>query len=600
MTEQEAIAYIENYGWSATRLGLGRTRALLAGLGNPQKKLKFIHVAGSNGKGSACAMFDAVLRAAGYRTGLYTSPYIQRFNERIRVNGTDIPGSRLAELTERVMQVAEKMDDHPSQFELVTGLALLYYYEEKCDIVVLEVGMGGALDSTNAIDAPELAVITNIGLEHTEYLGSTLQEIAETKAGIIKPGCSCVCYDGAPEAMEVVRRICEELEVPLTCSDFSGLIPLDCSLYGQRFLWKDAEYRLSLPGPHQLHNAALVLTGIEALRKRGWRIPDSAVHSGLENVSWPARLEVLSREPVFILDGGHNPQCAEALACSLDLLLPGRQVIFLAGVLADKEYDLIMKMLLPYAKEFICVTPDNPRRLTGRELADYLTGLGAEASACDSIEEGVLTALQRSGGSVPVVTFGSLYLAGTVRTCFRRQYRSWLRKRCIAARDALTPGERQTFSETICRRIAESDAFRNAETVMVYRSVRGEVSLDPLLRHPDASGKRFCFPLCAGTELMPMIPGGWKAGAFGIPEPDPETSEKISPEEIGLVICPGTVFDARCSRIGMGGGFYDRFLPACKNAVIVMAAFEVQKASRIPVGEWDVPMDAVYTEEMIY
>ena len=299
MTENEAVAYIENYGWSTTRLGLARTRELLAKLGNPQKRLRFIHVAGSNGKGSACAMFDAILSAAGYQTGLYTSPYIEEFSERIRVDGENIPGEALAKITERVKAIADAMADHPSQFELVTAIGMVYFLERDCDVVVLEVGMGGALDSTNAIDAPELAVIANIGLEHTEYLGDTLEKIAATKAGIIKPGCACVCYDGAPEVTHVLRDVCAEKGVRLTRVDYANLKPLAQSLEGQDFAWKGQPYRLNLIGEHQLHNAALVLTGVEALRARGWNIPDAAVLGGLQTVTWPARLEVLNRSPLL-------------------------------------------------------------------------------------------------------------------------------------------------------------------------------------------------------------------------------------------------------------------------------------------------------------
>ena len=417
MTEREAIAYIEDQGWSATRLGLGRTRTLLAALGDPQKRLKFVHVAGSNGKGSACAMFDAILRAAGYKTGLYISPYIQTFHERMQVGGANIPGEKLAALTERVRAVAEGMEDHPSEFELVTAIAMQYFYEEGCDIVVLEVGMGGALDSTNAIDAPELAVITNIGLEHTEYLGDTIEAIAETKAGIIKPGCACVCYDGAPEASATVRAVCERRGVPLTPVDFSRLKPMDASLDGQRFAWDGREYSLALLGPHQLHNAALVLTGIGALRERGWEIPEEAVARGLGKVVWPARLEVLNRAPLFLLDGGHNPQCAEALANALDALLPGEKFVFLTGVLSDKDYPAILSRLLPYAREFVCVTPDSPRALEASALAAYLRDMGAQATACGTVPAGVAEALARAGEG-GVVAFGSLYLAGAVRTAF--------------------------------------------------------------------------------------------------------------------------------------------------------------------------------------
>ncbi len=422
MTEKEAIQYIEAYTWSTTKLGLERTKALLQGLGDPQKKLKFIHVAGSNGKGSTCAMLDAILRAAGYRTGLYISPYIQDFCERMQVNGENIPGETLAALTERVKVIADAMEDHPSQFELVTAIAMEYFYEAKCDIVVLEVGMGGALDSTNAIDAPEVAVITNIGLEHTEYLGDTLEKIAATKAGIIKPGCSAVCYDGAPEVTEVIRGVCEKLGVPLRCNDFSRLTPLSETLDGQEITWDGRPYRLALLGRHQLHNTATVMETVDSLRERGWEIPDEAVRTGLASVKWPARLEVLGRDPLFLLDGGHNPQCAEALCASLDTLLGGKKAIFIIGVLADKDYPQIMSLVMPYAEKFFCLTPHSSRALTAEHLAEYLQEQGAQAVACHDIETAIRTARDAAGEDGAVVSFGSLYLAGGVRTAYQTLY----------------------------------------------------------------------------------------------------------------------------------------------------------------------------------
>ncbi|MBQ9458437.1 MAG: bifunctional folylpolyglutamate synthase/dihydrofolate synthase [Oscillospiraceae bacterium] len=420
MTPQEAIDYIEHYGWSTTRLGLERTRELLHRLGDPHKPLKFIHVAGSNGKGSTCAMLDAILRAAGYRTGLYTSPYIQDFCERIRVDGENIPGEALAAVTERVRAAAEAMDDHPSQFELVTAAAMVYFAERRCDIVVLEVGMGGALDSTNVIDCPEAAVITNIGLEHTEYLGKTIAAIAETKAGIIKPGCRAVCYDGAEEATAVVRRVCAEKNVPLRFADYRKVTPLDETLDGQRFLWDGAEYRLALLGEHQLHNAATVLETVAALRESGWRIPEQAVRDGLALVQWPARMEVMRREPLFLIDGGHNPQCAGALAKSLGGLLPGRKSVFLLGVLADKDYPRMMELLMPLASEFVCLTPLSARALPAAELAAYLTKQGARASAFDDIPAALRAAFASAGKDGSVVAFGSLYLVGAVRGAYRQ------------------------------------------------------------------------------------------------------------------------------------------------------------------------------------
>ena len=413
MTKEEAISYIERYTWSTTKLGLERTQALLSAFGDPQKKLKFIHVAGSNGKGSTCAMLERILREAGYRTGLYISPYIQDFCERAQVCGEPIPGEDLARITAQIMPVADAMEDHPSQFELVTAIALEYFYEAGCEIVVLEVGMGGLLDSTNAIDAPEAAVITNIGLEHTEYLGNTLEEIAATKAGIIKPGCSCVCYDGAPEVTEVVRSRCEVLGVPFTGIDSSKAQVLSRSLDGQRFSYKGETYLLALLGPHQVHNAVLALETVGALRARGWDIPQAAVTAGLQLVQWPARFEVLRREPPFILDGGHNPQCVEALSAALTELAPGQKFTVLMGVLSDKDYEDMTAFILPHAARFLCVTPDSPRALPAEKLAAYLQGLGYPAEAYDSIEAAVSACKETPE---PTVAFGSLYMAGRART----------------------------------------------------------------------------------------------------------------------------------------------------------------------------------------
>jgi len=604
VTANEAIAYIENYTWSTARLGLDRTRALLSALGDPQKELKFIHVAGSNGKGSTCAMLDSILRKAGYRVGLYTSPYIEDFCERIRVNGENIPGDLLAAITERVRGYADAMSDHPSQFELVTAIAMEYFRERGCDIVVLEVGMGGALDSTNAIDAPEVAVITNIGLEHTEYLGNTLSEIASAKAGIIKPGCACVSYDSTPEVIDVVRAVCEEKTVPLTILDFSRAKTLSCNLDGQCFLWNGTGYRLNLLGPHQVRNAAVVLETVEALRRRGWNIDDKAVSAGLRDVTWPARMEVLNRSPLFILDGGHNPQCAQALAACAKELLPGKKAVFLIGVLADKDYAAVMDYVLPLAQAFICLTPLSDRALPAEDLADYLTARGARAEACEDISEGIKKALTLAGEDNAVIAFGSLYLAGAIRSGFAPAYRKWLRKTKILARDSLSPEERTERSERIAQRILRSEAFQRAKTVMIYKATRGEVRLEALENTPEARDKRLVYPLCVSdTDMIALLPHGddaWSSGYFGIAEPVRESSAEIPPEEIDLVICPCTVFDDECHRMGMGAGFYDRYLPHCKNARVAAVAFECQRTPAVPTAVWDKPMDMVFTENSIY
>ena len=596
MTPQEAISYIENYTWSTTRLGLGRTRELLHAIGDPQKKLKFIHVAGSNGKGSTCAMLDAILRHAGYRTGLYTSPYIQDFCERMQVNGQNIPGEDLARITEQVRIHADVMEDHPSQFELVTAVAMQYFLEEHCDIVVLEVGMGGVLDSTNVIDSPEVAVITNIGLEHTEYLGNTLSLIAEAKGGIIKPGCTAVLYDSEAETMETLQRICQELAVPYRISRESDLQSLSHDLNGQRFSWKGQEYLLSLLGAHQLRNAAVVLETIDALREHGWAVSEDAVSAGLRGVRWPARFEILWRDPLFLLDGGHNPQCAEALVRNLEDYLPGQKFCFLIGVLADKDYRRILRLIAPYADRFLCVTPDSPRALQAAVLAEEIIGMGFPALSCETVEEGIFQAL---GSGLPVMAFGSLYLAGHVRSAFPQQMKKQQRITALQKRDLLSAEQRSAASSGICEKLLHLDVYRKANTVFLFRAFRSEVDLSSFARQAARDGKILVYPYCPDrTRMLALKPGdAWKTDRFGIETPDPEQAVVVSPEEIDLVLCPCAAFDDEGRRLGMGAGYYDRFLPQCHNAKKILIAFEVQHLKKVCTEAFDIPMDAVITDE---
>ena len=500
--------------------------------------------------------------------------------------------------------IADAMEDHPSQFELVTAIAMQYFYEQRCDVVVLEVGMGGALDSTNAIDAPELAVITNIGLEHTEYLGNTLEEIAATKAGIIKSGASCVCYDGAPEVTAVVRAVCAEKNVPLSCVAFSNLESRRYDLSGQDFAWKGTEYHLNLIGEHQLHNAALVLTGIEALRARGWDIPEAAVAEGLRTVQWPARLEVLHRSPLFLLDGGHNPQCAAALSRSLEVLLPGQKVIFLTGVLADKDYERIFSLLLPRAREFLCVTPDSPRRLTAEELSAYLRSRGARAEACDSVASGISRALERASGACPVVAFGSLYLAGAIRSNFPRRMKQYQRQLCLKARRALTEAQRAEYSSEICRRLMDMPCLKAAQTIFSYCATYDEAELGAFHRWAISQGKRIAYPVTHGESSMeariPFDGQSWAEGDYGIRAPIPARSALVPPEEIDAVLLPCVGFDAEGGRLGHGAGYYDRYLAACPGAARVCVAFEAQRQEQILREMTDQPMEAAVTEERIY
>lgn len=416
---EAALSYIHGVSWLGSKPGLSRTRALLARLGDPQAGLRFAHVAGTNGKGSTAAMLASVLQRAGYRTGLYTSPYLSRFNERMCVDGEPITDGELAELTAQAARQAEAMADHPTEFELVTAIGMLYFARRRCDIVVLEVGMGGALDSTNVIDPPEVAVIANLGLDHTQYLGGTMAEIAAAKAGIIKAGSRVALYDlhTEPAAREVVHAACRTAGVPLYEADFTKLCVGSDDLSGQTFAYRDTPgLHITLLGEHQARNAALVYEAVTALREAGWRISDTALRQGYVQARWPGRFELLRRHPVFLCDGGHNPQCAQALSAALARYFPGERFIFVTGVMADKDYAGVFAPLMPLAERFITVRPDNPRALPAQELAAFLTGGGVPAEAADSPEAGVDRALELAGPGGRVCSFGSLYMTGAIRT----------------------------------------------------------------------------------------------------------------------------------------------------------------------------------------
>ena len=416
LSYDEALDYIHHVAWRGSRLGLERTRELLERIGNPQQKLKFIHVAGTNGKGSTCAMIANTLSLAGYKTGLYISPFITRFNERMQMNGRMISDETLAEITAFIKPHADAMADHPTEFELITVIAFEYFLRSKADIVVLEVGLGGALDSTNVIDKPELAIITNIGLDHTQELGSTIQDIARAKAGIIKQGGDVLIYGENPEADEVFAAVCKEQGAVLTTTDHSRISNVTVSLDALRF---DCEpygaLSCGLVGAYQAKNAAVVITALELLQKKGWNISTEQLKQGLSTVRWPARFEVLLRRPVFIADGGHNPQGIQAVAASLTQLFPNRKITFLIGVMADKDIPHMIEALSPLASHFVTVTPNNPRALSSDVLAAMLIERGCPAVSCGSVKEGVLRAIELAGSDGIVCALGSLYLLGDVR-----------------------------------------------------------------------------------------------------------------------------------------------------------------------------------------
>lgn len=422
MTYEEALQYIHNVCWKGSVPGLERTRELLAKMGNPEKKMKYVHITGTNGKGSTAAMTASVLRKAGYRTGLYTSPFLWRFNERMNVDGQDISDEELAEITAQVMPLAESMADHPTEFELVTVIGFAYFARHNCDIVVLEVGMGGALDSTNVIPAPEVAVMTNIGLDHTEYLGNTLEAIARTKAGIIKPGSRVVLYPSANEVEEAVRDVCAQLDTPLAVADFGKIQPKSRDFSGQVFSYKEfPDVCLPLLGEHQLRNCAVVLETVQALIAQGWNITRENLYDGIRDTVWPGRFELLRKDPVFIVDGGHNPQCLEALAENVREYLAGRRIVGLTGVMADKDYTDMYAEMASLISQFVTVTPDNPRAMPAQQLAGFLADrFGSTAQAAESVEQGVAKAMELAGADGVVLAFGSLYMTGTIRETVKK------------------------------------------------------------------------------------------------------------------------------------------------------------------------------------
>ena len=416
MTIDEALNYIHGKFRKGATPGLHRIGELMGKLGDPQKQLKTVHIAGTNGKGSTAAMTAAILHQAGYKTGLFTSPFIYRFNERIQINGEQIPDKDVIRMVEVVKAAADTMDEPPTEFEVVCAMGFTYFLQEQCDLVVLECGMGGEKDATNVVASPEVGVITNIGLDHVDALGDTLEKIAAAKAGIFKAGCHAVIYRGTPGVEEVFAQDCAKKGIPLKKADFDSLYLHSASLEGQVFDWGTYEHlELPLLGDHQLHNAAVVLSIVEALQERGWQIPETAVREGMRTVSWPGRFDIVGRNPLFIIDGGHNPQCIDALVKNIADYLAGRRIIALTGVLTDKDYAEMYAPVMPLVEGFVCITPPNPRKLEAAELAQHLRAAGAKAEACATTEDGVRLALEQAGEKGVVLCFGSLYTIGAIR-----------------------------------------------------------------------------------------------------------------------------------------------------------------------------------------
>lgn len=439
----DPIAYINTPRWQASRLGLERIRELLERLGRPQDRLKFVHVAGTNGKGSICAYLASILGAAGYRTGMFTSPYIERFEERIRVDGVMISPDELRDVTlavrEHAEAMAEETGDHPTEFELMTAVTLEHFARCGCDIVVLEVGLGGRLDSTNVIDAPEACVIARIGLDHTALLGNTLAAIAGEKAGIIKEGSAVVSWPQEPEAMAVIEHAAAEHGCELRMPDFAqleeGAVKWEDGASPFRpFSYKEwADLRTGILGSYQPQNATVALEAVDVLRGRGWRIPDEAVRVGVARTRWPGRFEIVEggSSPdgfAIVVDGGHNPQGARALADSLAEVFPGRKPVFVIGVLEDKDYPRMLEDVLPLGSAFVCVTPDNPRALPAHKLTRAIRWTGQDLLGCSAcvnpvvardFEDAIRRARELAGPDGLICAFGSLYSVAALKEAVR-------------------------------------------------------------------------------------------------------------------------------------------------------------------------------------
>lgn len=403
MTYIEALEYIHSICWLGSRPGLERITVLCDKMGNIQDKLKFIHVAGTNGKGSTSSMLTRILMNAGYRVGTFTSPYVYRFNERMAVNGEPISDDDLAHVIDIIKPLADSMEDKPTEFELITAAGFLYFYEQKCDIVVLECGMGGRLDSTNIIKKPLLSVITGIALDHTAFLGDTVEKIAEEKAGIIKDGVP-VIYGGMPKScVEVIESHTNKT----SACDYSRLQEISLSLEGCSFYVTGyrKQFKLKLVGGYQPYNAMLAISCAEILG-----IDREAIHKGVCETTWPARFEVLSSDPIVIYDGGHNPQGVEAAVNTVKEIFKGR-INILSGVMADKDYDYICSLIKPIAEKVYCVTPNNTRSLPASGYAEAFKKQGVTAYAFETMDAAMKAAYNDSKKeNIPLLGLGSLYM----------------------------------------------------------------------------------------------------------------------------------------------------------------------------------------------
>ena len=417
MTYGQAMDYIEELGKLGSVMGLASMENLCEKLGNPQQDLSFIHIAGTNGKGSVLAFLSEILKAAGYRTGRYLSPVIFEYRERMQVNGRNISQKDLCRLMTYMKEICQELvkegRPQPTAFEVETAMAFRYFKEKNCQIVVLETGMGGLLDATNIIPSPLVTVFTAIGFDHMKVLGGTLKEIAQNKAGIMKPGTLAAALKGEREVMEVLEGKAKELQVPLYTADPAQARGIRRSPKKQVFSYRNYKnITIRLGGVYQIDNAVLALTAAELLKQAGFPIPEKALYQGFANALWPGRFQVLGKDPCFIADGAHNWQGAVRLRETLQFYFTNRRIIYIIGLLRDKDQDKILQELCPLASQVLTIPTKGERGLSSYELAVKAKEYHDNVSALDSVQEAVELAYLLADKDTVITAFGSLSYLG--------------------------------------------------------------------------------------------------------------------------------------------------------------------------------------------
>lgn len=396
-----------------------RITALCEALGNPQDKLKFVHVAGTNGKGSTSNMIAEVLKAAGYKTGLFTSPYIVDFRERMQINSEMIPENELAQIITEIKPIVDRLSAdgiEPTEFEIITAAAFVYFLNNSCDIVVLEVGLGGKLDSTNIIKQSEVSVICSISMDHTDILGDTLLKIAEQKCGIFKEGGRVVGY---PQPDFTVERYVKEQAKKMNCSymhsELSKIRLVSEELDGSTIIYAGCTFKIPLAGKHQIYNFSTAIAAINTLKQNGWEISMQQMIEGISNLKMPARTEIVSRNPLTIIDGGHNPEGVDALCLTLKTHCKDRNIIAVFGMMKDKDYSYCVKNLASLCARVYTTTPSNPRALPAKELAEAVKPYCKKVKAIDDYAKAYEKAKKKAGVDDVILVCGSLYLASDIK-----------------------------------------------------------------------------------------------------------------------------------------------------------------------------------------